>query len=376
MASRRSSILLLFGSCVIGLVLGEIMLRMFTVFPIHHPRANRQPHAVLGHVMDPALAEIDAAGFRNTEAGVHSDIVAIGDSHTYGFNVSSASSWPHLVSRRTGLSVYNFGIGAYGILHYKYVFDLALARHPKTVILGLYIPNDLAEICRTALLDYWQPHLTEHHFSNQICPVPKDGDNRVIRIVGDVLRNVAITSAVHFLLTDSWGIIGGPSLEVAYGSHRTTISVDLVRRYRIGMDLASPVVEQTYRIARLVLAEMIERSREQNVDFTVLIIPSKQNVLAHLIDKDDPFYDLITESVALERGLATRFDKFLTGHGVRVAHVLPCLIEHLDLPLFPESSDGHPIESGYDCYAAAAISLISESMIWRDSTTGGTFGIE
>jgi hypothetical protein len=136
MASRHSSILLLLGSCAIGLVLGEIMLRMFTVFPIHHPRANRQPHAVLGHVMDPALAEIDAAGFRNTDAGVHSDIVAIGDSHTYGFNVSSASSWPHLISRDTGLSVYNFGIGAYGILHYKYVFDLALARHPKTIVLA------------------------------------------------------------------------------------------------------------------------------------------------------------------------------------------------------------------------------------------------
>jgi hypothetical protein len=99
--------------------------------------------------------------------------------------------------------------------------------------------------------------------------VPKNDDNRGIWIVGHVLRNIAITSAIHFLLSDSSGIISGRSLKVAYGSHRTAISVDLVRQYRQGMDFAFPVVGPAYRMAKLILEEMIERSRERNVEFTV-----------------------------------------------------------------------------------------------------------
>jgi hypothetical protein len=284
-----SVLLLLIGSCLIGLLLGETMLRMFTVFPIHSSFENRQRHPALGHVMDPASPEIDAFGFRNSEAGDHSDIVAIGDSHTYGFNVSSASSWPQLVSRHTGLSVYNFGIGAYGFLHYKYVFDLALARRPRMIILGLYVPNDLGEMCRETVLNHWKSYLTEHHFRSQMCPTARTADNRLLGNIKDALGNVAIASAAHFLLADRWRMIGGPSVEVVYGSHRTAISVDLVSRYAQEMDFASPIVVETYRMAQLILKEIIERCRQQNVEFAVLVIPSKQNVLAHLIDKEDPF---------------------------------------------------------------------------------------
>lgn len=107
----RSTLVLLLGSCLIGVVVGELVLRIFTAFPIHNRIANRVQHPAVIYVTDPAFSpEIDSAGFRNTDPADPPDIVAIGDSHTYGVNVSSSMSWPQVLGRNTGHSVYNFGV--------------------------------------------------------------------------------------------------------------------------------------------------------------------------------------------------------------------------------------------------------------------------
>jgi hypothetical protein len=94
----RSNLLTLIISLLFSLAILEIGLRSFTPYPISRV-SNRVEHEKLGYVMDPNMSEIDENGFRNKEL-TSIDIVALGDSHTYGFNVSSDNSWPKLLGRK------------------------------------------------------------------------------------------------------------------------------------------------------------------------------------------------------------------------------------------------------------------------------------
>src|SRR6185503_20935478 len=90
---------------------------------------------------------IDAFGFRNEARPLHADVVALGDSHTYGYNVQAGESWPAQLSRLSGLSVYNMGMGGYGPLQYLALTSRALALHPKHLVVAVLLINDLADVC-------------------------------------------------------------------------------------------------------------------------------------------------------------------------------------------------------------------------------------
>lgn len=112
---------LLFLSFFFSLLLAETLLRIFTPFPIHSSFSNKKAHDELGWVLSPKIKDSDEKGFRNKCYIPNPDIVAIGDSHTYGYNVPREESWPEILSRISGKTVYNFGMGGYGISQYVYL---------------------------------------------------------------------------------------------------------------------------------------------------------------------------------------------------------------------------------------------------------------
>ncbi|MCL4246338.1 MAG: hypothetical protein KJ002_14595, partial [Candidatus Dadabacteria bacterium] len=70
----------------------ELLLQILTPNVIYSPLSNQTFDTRLGTKMNPALPDIDERGFRNPEPLGPPDIVTLGDSHTYGVNVSSALS--------------------------------------------------------------------------------------------------------------------------------------------------------------------------------------------------------------------------------------------------------------------------------------------
>jgi len=118
---------------------GEAGLRYFTAFPIYGER-NLQPHRLLGYTLSTNLSDVDRDGFRNP-SGVSTKIIAIGDSHTQGYNVKYEDSWPAKFSSKIQKPVYNFGVGGYGVLHYGVILA-NLPVNTNEIILGLYIAND------------------------------------------------------------------------------------------------------------------------------------------------------------------------------------------------------------------------------------------
>src|SRR5262249_53872259 len=84
------------------------------------------------------------------------DVVALGDSHTFGNTAKLREAWPAVLGRETGLSVYNMGLGGYGPNQYYHLLAKGLSLRPKTVLVGLYLGDDFENAFSiTYGLDYW-----------------------------------------------------------------------------------------------------------------------------------------------------------------------------------------------------------------------------
>src|ERR1051325_2787661 len=135
------AIAILFG-LVMGLVLVEAGLRIIEKRSlVQDPGVINDPVLVARYA--PNAPGHDARGFRNAQALAKADVVALGDSQTWGVNVLAAGSWPQQLGRLSGLSVYNMGVGSYGPAQYLILTDQALRLSPQTIVVGLYVGNDL-----------------------------------------------------------------------------------------------------------------------------------------------------------------------------------------------------------------------------------------
>ena len=132
-------------SIIVSVILAEAALRIF-LDPIDFLKPKRVYDPVLRYAIEPYSGAHDALGYRNKSVPEKADIVAIGDSHTYGISATASGSWPSQLGDMTGLRVYNMSLGGYGPAEYFYLMEnKALAMNPGTVITGFYLGNDLIE---------------------------------------------------------------------------------------------------------------------------------------------------------------------------------------------------------------------------------------
>lgn len=101
--------------------------------------------ARLGHRPNPDFPEHDDRGFRNRFTLKQADIVAIGDSQTYGTGVRRHQAWPHQLSLLSGLPVYNMSYGGYGSVEALALLEEAKTLNPRLIIFALYNGNDLVD---------------------------------------------------------------------------------------------------------------------------------------------------------------------------------------------------------------------------------------
>jgi hypothetical protein len=108
------------------------------------------PDPRLGIRIVPNSVGHDANGFRNPTVPSQVDVVAIGDSQTWGVNVNAVDAWPQQLARLSGRSVYNMAVGGYGPDQYMVLSEQAQLLKPKTIIVGLYLGNDLYDAYASA----------------------------------------------------------------------------------------------------------------------------------------------------------------------------------------------------------------------------------
>jgi len=361
---------------VFSLLVVEVGLRLFTSFPIYSQGANRVQDPYLIYRLSSSLEDADENGFRNPVAPDKADIVTLGDSHTYGFNVNSGNSWPQQLAKMSHMTVYNFGMGGYGSLHYYYLIDEAIKLRPKYVILALYLPNDLNDVCKTIIkLPYWQTWAKEHGFDTGACyesgkphapykPPEKD--------FTDVLRE---TTAIGSLVSYVWKLaserfnvgIDGEVLTVEDESNPTLIKTgdgEGLSGIKF-MDLSRKRISLGYDVTRYILEEAKRKCDANNIQFSVVFIPSKVRAyLNYLQYKGGQLHDSYYKLVANEMILLDRFSAVLDKLSVKYVDAGPYVSRKLinASAVYMYSSDDHPLTPGYTAYAEA----VYENLLVRD----------
>ena len=82
----------------------------------------------------------------------------MGDSQTWGTNITRDEAWPAALGRRTGRTAYNTGIGGYGALQFLALTEKARTLGASIVVVGFFFGNDLYDAHRFAGLDHWRAY--------------------------------------------------------------------------------------------------------------------------------------------------------------------------------------------------------------------------
>ena len=351
---RLKALLLVVASCVAGLLLMEGALALLGYGALYQSGISRLHDDRLLYRLPPDFApDIDEAGYRNPERAAPYDIVALGDSHTYGYNVLSGEAWPQQLGRLIGRSVYNMGMGGRGPAQYLELADEALALGPRWLVVGFYMGNDLADACHVAdRLDYWRRRYVELGLSSESCGRGAPAAPRPRTISENAkawLKSTRIGSLLdqHVWLPLSERLDAGEgALQAAPGVHATLVDPAFY-------ETADAQAEEGARIAEALLARLHEKAAAAGARLAVLFIPSKLAALAPWLPDLPP---AAQAALAGERAQQARLEAALDRLGAPHASTLARLQHLLEKGerVYPAGRDDHPFAIGQRAYAEAA----------------------
>jgi hypothetical protein len=341
-------IILLCVSSIVALLLAEILARQI-LDAADYLKVEKIDDSILGHRIDPSMSSFDAWGFRNPSVPASADIVAIGDSQTYGVSVTSRNAWPAQLARLTGKTVYNLALGGYGPVQYLHLLKTkALSLSPKVVIVGLYFGNDL---------------LDAHRMTHK--ETPRAG--RVSAADSKMLRGVRDWLARHSVIYGMTSIAVGARLRLAEveasESDSIVIVEDPARGFRTGLtpqkrlaalDLSNQTIMEGLKITLEAIHGMMEVCKAAGIKLLVVLIPTKESVYSeHVLLKNDTDAAVFSSLVINESWARQFVQESLLQSGVEYVDTLPTLTRNITKSIYPESENGHPNVKGYRLIAEA-----------------------
>lgn len=338
--------------------------------------------ALLMSVAVPDTADYDANGWRNAQVLSEADIVAIGDSQTWGFNASLDETWWSVMGQQLDQTVYSLALGGYGTIQYQQLITDALALNPHTIIIGNYAGNDLYDAYRVVYgLDYYadQRRLPDD-------PETSQQFRREINNTQDALFRVEEQLHDRYF-TPTWGetlqsqtylgqflsarglfpdaLLARPTLNDAFeqiaaevetldqripiylGENHLTL---MVPRYRLyGLDQRDARIQEGMRLTQAALRQIQAQTAAAGVDVLMLIIPTKEMIYADAIETQ---YGELSEDyqqlVAGERWYRDELISLFESNDIAYVDALPPLRAAApDMALFPPTSDSHYLPAGY-----------------------------
>lgn len=386
------------------------------------PEALYIPDPRLGHRPNPAYADHDVHGWRNADVLLQADIVALGDSQTYGLNVDKRSAWPQRLSDMLGKSVYQIAFGGYGPAHYAQLIEDALALKPATIVVGYYYGNDILD-------SYWQVYNVKQdavkiiEYSDVLSQF-KSVDSHVL----DDLQRAEIIDPRHmrhaYMDCQSPRFVPNPDLQRVEGVmeldpldkltpqmivtahsvlYRTILSKYQILRTRLGLagsrkDYGAPLcipfsykklatkfspgyrlltltdtdprVIEGRRINLLAFSYMARRCEKAGVRFLVAFIPTKEFVFRKFSDDRLAKAQYMLRLWKLEEEIRNETKEFLESQGISYVDTLPGLEKMIAEERNPYKqavnnpridADGHPVKEGYESIAKSIAEYINRS---------------
>jgi hypothetical protein len=339
------------------------------------------PSERLGMAGNPRHPGLDRNGYRNNEIADSYDIVALGDSHTFGTTVDISEAWPNLLDSSSEYSVYNMGLGGYGTVHSLLLYDDAIKFDPQLIIIGVYFGNDFYDNFRLdfgtdrfSLLTERERELierleTEETIAEKVsflfdfgASQDDEQDTRSIRrflsqesgLYGMLraIKNIAVPPVsdeatilvpnfedAASALTEKQRMLATPF----DGNEWRTI---LTAPYRLAVeDRDDPRIAYGFHVALEALRAIRDRAESDDVELLVVLLPTKEYVFQERVfgaDSHSAFDSLISWEETSRNQVAA----FLMHEGISFVDPAPILIDSIQQPYF-ENADGHPNALGH-----------------------------
>lgn len=377
-------LLLLFG-CLVGLVLAEVGLRVVERVKSRDPGAISEKFLLKDQKLQRRIAPNapghDANGFRNDAVPANAEIVALGDSQTWGINADRREAWPQALGKISKRTVYNMGIGGYGPLQYWALTDEALSLSPKVMVIGVYLGNDLYDAYSLAYgsdvySDLREPGASSELLSNTIAPRADALLEEEKNFQHDFGREpnawgmwLSGHTAVGRLLAGSgwWPGSGDVWFEAskawakAHPEHgavydEANVRTVLTTAYRLtALDLDDPHIAEGLRITGVVLRRIKGQLDGASVKLLVVLLPTKESVFANAAGsrQRDPVYERL---VSMESRARSALIAECEGAGIQYVDALPPLAQAVRRgeQVYPTSMESHPTPKGYEVIALTA----------------------
>ncbi|MGB0721998.1 MAG: hypothetical protein ACPGU7_06335 [Gammaproteobacteria bacterium] len=277
--------------------------------PLDQDRGGMGPHDILG--------------FRNRAVGNVADVVVIGDSQTYGNNVTLEQNWPSVMAGRLapGRPVYAMATGGWGaVQYYQMALNAGLFR-PRVMIMAFYTGNDPLDSARLAFADdRWT-----------------------------ALRPPGADDAVEFPKVnypappeEQWPVVFANGLETVFSPQLRLVS-----------NAPGEAADAGYAIMERVAREIATQTRKVGIDFVVTLIPTKEYAFARRVAVEKLDAPAAYQALVDAEGERIRaFAEAMERHGVRYVDVVGPMQQAASEAtrsgrLYPGNVNGHPSIKGY-----------------------------
>jgi hypothetical protein len=233
-------------------------------------------------------------------AGPRGQVLAVGDSFTFGDQVSDSETWPALLEQRSGLQVLNGGVFGYGLDQTVLRLERLLATYRPSVVVLELIPHDIHRCELSRLMGAAKPYFS----------MDTSG--------GLVLRNVPVPPPSG---------TGPGRLRLALGRSRLVDAVMMRQApayWLRGTEVAQVEHHEGLHVACGLLSRAAALTAAASARLVVLVQYTRQELgedpgrIAYLLRcVDDPsvrVLDLRPELLALRGSDPERFDSLFDGH--------------------------------------------------------------
>jgi len=386
---RLAKFATVFVSILVGLALSEVGLRLVESSRLGDRKVTLVPDPLLGIRVPPFASGHDSNGFRNDNVPIQADIVALGDSQTWGVNVQRADAWPQQLAKLSGRRVYNMGVGAYGPVQYWALTDKALSFSPRVIIVALYQGNDFydayhvaytnenyrdlraadappelkEDVTERASQTYWDE---EKEFHNNFGRSSLSGWSLWLRehsAIGRLLNRIGWwpgAADVDYLIDREWAH-AHPDHGANYdqGNIRTVFTT----AYRLTtLDSNDPRIREGLRITKEMLVRIQQKAAAVGARTLVLVVPTKELVYADLMKRENLDNGAYALLIAKEMHDRDEMLSFCVNEKIQCADALPPLRAAIERgeQIYPASTESHPNAHGYTLLAAVANKAIQE----------------
>ena len=353
---RKKNNLHIFISIIIFLIGVELTLRILSIHSFRGSLFSARniieltvKDKRLGLRPNPKFPGHDQKGFRNKFVPEQASIVAMGDSQTYGATVEINEAWPQQLEYLSKIKTYNMAFGGYGPTHSLILLPEAINLKPKLIIEAFYAGNDLYDSYSHI---YDMKQLPELKCKNKV-----------------VIKNIIALEKKEPLLREIQRLFrmerkAGKDEQLYEVLDRGGFKTVFTPAYRLcALNLRDIRIREGLRISLEAIKLIQEKAKTLNIEFIVLLIPTKELVFKDIVYNNSDNTSLAYKTLIENEEIFWRQARdFLKKEGIYFIDALFALRECLsnNLQPYPASLNGHPSAIGHRAIAKAVLSELEK----------------